>query len=104
MEAIEAEEARARVAKDETSIKAFFEKYAHADFDDPETRDTVLEYFVDKVFLYDDRIIVTGWYSDIQHEIGWDGFYEGVPDGEVGFEYGIDLSPGFDFFAAGGTT
>ncbi|MDO4798691.1 MAG: hypothetical protein Q4A01_11815, partial [Coriobacteriales bacterium] len=41
-EAIEAEEARSRVAKDETSIRAYFEKYANADFEDPTTRDALL--------------------------------------------------------------
>ena len=46
------------------SIKAFFEKFRHADMHDPENRDLVLDYFVDKIYLYDDRVVITGKYDD----------------------------------------
>ena len=47
-EAIETERIRASLFEDEHSIKAYFDKYLHVDFDNVETRDAVLEYFVDK--------------------------------------------------------
>lgn len=92
------------MAQDENSIKAFFEKYANADFDDPETRDTVLSYFIDKIYLYDDgRFKVTGRYWDFEHEIKSDPF-EDLPERASGFEYSLDLDPeGFACFADGGT-
>jgi hypothetical protein len=93
------------VAQDESSIKAFFEKYANADFDDPETRDTVLSYFIDKIYLYDDgHFKVTGWYWDFEHEIKSD-LFEDLPERASGFEYSLDLDPeGFACFADGSTT
>ena len=63
-DAIECEEAKERMVKDEMSIKAFFEKFRHADMHDPENRDLVLNYFVDKIYLYDDRVVITGKYDD----------------------------------------
>ena len=91
------------MAQDESSIKAFFEKYANADFDDPETRDTVLSYFIDKIYLYDDgHFKVTGWYWDFEHEIKSD-LFEDLPERASGFEYSLDLDPeGFACFADGG--
>ena len=102
LDAIEAEETRARVAQDESSIKAFFEKYANADFDDPETRDTVLSYLIDKIYLCDDgHFKVAGWYWDFEHEIKSD-LFEDLPERASGFEYSLDLDPeGFACFADG---
>ena len=71
-EAIEAENIRAALCEDEHTIKAYFEKFLHADFDNPETRDQVLEYFVDKIYLTDDGLVVTLWYSEDRSEVTWD--------------------------------
>lgn len=71
-EAIEAEKIRKALCTDDHSIKAYFDKYLHADFTDPETRDAVLEYFIDKIFVYDDHIIITSWLSDDKTEIALD--------------------------------
>ena len=40
------------LVEDENSIKKYFEMYAKADFDDEDTRNQVLEYFVDKIYVY----------------------------------------------------
>ncbi|MCR4655971.1 MAG: recombinase family protein [Lachnospiraceae bacterium] len=69
-DAIEAEQARERMVKDEVSIKAFFDRFMHADLYDPENRDLVLNYFVDKIYLYDDRVVITGKYDD-NNEAGY---------------------------------
>lgn len=104
-EAIEAEEARARVAQDEASIKAYFEKYSNADFDDEETRDSILNYFIDKIYLYDDgRLVITGWYSDLHHELMYDELFEDDDGSSSGFVYDENLGAGFDYPANGGTT
>ena len=42
-----------------------------ADFDNPQTRDAVMEYFVDKVYLYDDKLVATFFYSEDRTEISW---------------------------------
>lgn len=31
----------------------------------------VLEYFVDKIYLYDDKVILTCRYSDADYEVDW---------------------------------
>lgn len=71
-DAIQAENVKVSLCEDEHSIKAYFEKFLHADFDNPETRDKILEYFVDKIYLYDEKLVVTSWYSEDKTEITWD--------------------------------
>lgn len=68
-EAIEAENVRESLYEDEYSIKAYFDKYVHADFDNPETRDMILEYFVDKIHIYNDKIVITSWFSEDNREV-----------------------------------
>ncbi|MGL5438785.1 MAG: hypothetical protein ACRDA4_00155 [Filifactoraceae bacterium] len=84
-EAIEAENVRQSLYEDEYSIKAYFDKYVHADFDDPETRDMILEYFVDKIHIYNDKIVITSWFSDDNREVPFellDGDYNHFVKGE----------------------
>lgn len=85
-EAIETERIRASLFEDERSIKAYFDKYLHADFDNVETRDAVLEYFVDKIYVHDDRLVITSWYSEDNREIPFDLWGE-----DSGGESGFDL-------------
>ena len=67
-------------------------------------RDSVLEYFVDKIYLYDDHIVIIGCYSDIQHELMFDELYDENDDGSSGFVYDQSLGTGFVYLADGGTT
>lgn len=71
-EAIQAEMARAALFEDEHSIQAYFERFLHADMDNPKTRDAVMEYFVDKIYLYDNRLVAVLFYSEDRTEISWD--------------------------------
>ena len=95
-EAIEAENIRAALCEDEHTIKAYFEKFLHADFDNPETRDQVLEYFVDKIYLTDDGLVVTSWYSEDRTEVTWDMLY-----GEDGNPFVKGEAVKFDCFPFG---
>ncbi|MBO7674313.1 MAG: hypothetical protein J6S63_04825 [Atopobiaceae bacterium] len=103
MQAIEVEEARARAAEDDVSIRAYFERYTNADFDDDQVRDSILEYFVDKIYLYDDHIVIIGCYSDIQHELMFDELYDENDDGSSSFVYDQSLGSEFAYRADGGT-
>lgn len=60
-DAIEAETVSQSLFEDEHSIRAYIDRFLHADFDNPEVRDSVLEYFVDKIYLHEDRLVVTSW-------------------------------------------
>ena len=101
-EAIEAEGIRTKAAQDKSSIRTFFKKYSNADFDDEETRNTILEYFVDRIYVYDDHIFVVGWFTDLPQELTGYDLHDShdVPDGESGYEYGFHFSEfvrkGFD--------
>lgn len=68
-DAIEAETVSQSLFEDEHSIRAYFDRFLHADFDNPEVRDSVLEYFVDKIYLHEDRLVVTSWYSEDNREV-----------------------------------
>lgn len=70
-EAIEAEEVKRAVARNEISIQHFFDEYKNADLNDPAVRDYLLDYFVDKIFVDDDTVILTAWYGDDKKEIAW---------------------------------
>lgn len=80
-EAIEAERMKARMTEDEHSIKAYFQKYANANLDDPEVREMLLDYFIDKIYVYDDHLEITGWFSEDKREVSWTEF----KDGEIEF-------------------
>ena len=50
--------------------------YAKADFDDEDTRNQVLEYFVYKIYVYNDRLVITWYYSDDKTSIDLDALTE----------------------------
>lgn len=80
-QAIETEKLKARMTEDEHSIKAYFQKYANANLDDPEIREMLLDYFIDKIYVYDDYLEVMGWFSEDKRRIEWTEY----KDGEVEF-------------------
>ena len=71
-EAIEAENVRQSLFEDEHGIKAYFMKFANADFENPETRRMLFEYFVDKIYLYEDRVVFMSWYSEDNREVPYE--------------------------------
>ena len=75
-EAIETERLKQKFVEDENSIKKYFEMYAKADFEDEDIRNRVLEYFVDKIYVYNDRLVITGYYSDDETSIYLDALTE----------------------------
>lgn len=50
--------------KDKLEIQGYLEKFMNADMKSSEKREGVLNYFVNKTYLYDDRIVITGKYDD----------------------------------------
>jgi len=75
-EAIEAEKLKYALAEDENSIKKYFDMYAKADFDDEDTRNKILDYFIDKIYVYNDRLVITWWYCDDRTTIELDTLTE----------------------------
>lgn len=103
-DAIGTENVRVSLCEDRHSIQVYFDKFLHADVNDPEIRDQVFEYFVDKVYLYDDKLVVSMWFSeDDKQEITWRDWFSLD-------EYWTDESPfvkgggvEFDCFPLGST-
>lgn len=61
--AIQAEHVKATLFEDEASIGAFYRRFAQATIDTPETRERLFEYFIDKVFVGRDQIVIASYYS-----------------------------------------
>lgn len=72
LESIEVEKAKLAISEDTYSISVFFDQYMHADFKDDQVRDAVLDYFIDKIYLYNDKVVVTCYYSMDKHEVSLD--------------------------------
>ena len=90
---------RAALCEDEHSIRAYFEKFLHADFSDPEVRGQVLEYFVDKIYVSETGLVITSWYSGDHGEVPWEVYFE---KGGNPFDKGEAVK--FDCFPFGSTT
>ena len=48
--------------------------YAHADFEDDETRRMIFGDFVDKIYVFDDKLIIDMFYSDNHVEVSLEAF------------------------------
>lgn len=77
-EAIETEKVKQNLANHSVNIQHFFELFKNADFKDDFVRNNILEYFVDKIFLYDDKIVIACWYSEEKYEVPWEIIDEAV--------------------------
>ena len=61
-EAIETEKLKQTIVDDGYSIQQYFDKYVNADFDDTETRNTILAYFLVQLLL---KNVKNGWQKEI---------------------------------------
>lgn len=79
--AIQAEHVEATLYEDEASIGAFYKRFAQATIDTPETRDQLFEYFVDKVFIGRDQIVVASYFHDSTAPIEFEDLEEALTSG-----------------------
>lgn len=63
-DAIQTENVRTALFEDEASIGAFYKGFAKATLDTVETRDQLFEYFIDKIYLSKEQIVVVTYYFD----------------------------------------
>ena len=78
-EAMEAEKLKYALAEDENSIKKYFKVgfCIHIEiFLDADTRNKILDYFIDKIYVYNDRLVITWWYCDDRTTIELDTLTE----------------------------
>ena len=81
--AIQAEHVKETLYEDETSIGAFYQRFAHARMDDPEVRDMLFEYFIDKVWIGPETISVASRFYDSTELMTHDDFIQAQQTGEV---------------------
>lgn len=83
-DAIEAEKVKLSLAYDDHSIQHYFDLYAHADFDNPETRNQIFDYFIDKIYVFEDKLIIDMFFSDDHTEVDISEFIEDYDNNSKG--------------------
>lgn len=78
---IQAEHVKATLYEDEASIGTFYKRFAEATIDTPETRDQLFEYFVDKVFIGREQIIIASYFHDSAAPIEFEDLEEALTSG-----------------------
>ena len=73
-QAIETEKVKLSLAYDDQSVKHYFEMYAEADFEDEQTRNMIFEYFIDKIYVFEDKLIIDMYYSDDHKSVDFSSF------------------------------
>ena len=79
------EEETQKLFGDNVAIGEYFLKFRNADLSDEEVRRKVLDYFVDKIYVYDDRIEITGWFTDGKY---WPFPIENIEDDRYWIRFG----------------
>ena len=79
--AIQAEHVKATLYEDEASIGAFYQRFAEATIDSVETREQLFEYFVDKIFIGRDQIVIASYYHDSAGPIEFEDLEEALVSG-----------------------
>ena len=69
---IEIETAKQEVMADRHSIESYFHMFNDPEsfLFDPTVRDAALEYFIDKIYVYDDKVVITGTFCDYEDDSG----------------------------------
>jgi len=70
--AIQTERVKATLFEDEVSIGSFYKRFAEATIDTVDTRDQLFDYFVDKVFVGPNQIVIVSYYYDSEKHIELD--------------------------------
>lgn len=104
-DAIDTEKAKLALANNDYSIKHYFEMYAKADFEDDETRRLIFDYFIDKIYVLDDKLIIDMFYSDNHVKVSLDAFLaseeytkDSIKDMELVFDQNADRSISMGFW------
>lgn len=79
--AIQAEHVKATLYEDEASIGAFYKRFAEATIDTPETRDQLFEYFIDKIYIGREQLVVASYYHDRSGPIEFEDLEEALTSG-----------------------
>lgn len=70
--------------EDETSMGAFYQRYAEAKLEESDTREQLLEYFADKIDVVEQRLTVASWFYDGGDPITSEEFTEATDGSHAG--------------------
>lgn len=70
-------------AANSPSIGAFYQRFAYATMDTPETRELLFDYFVDKIFVGATTLTIASWFFNGGAEITHEDLAEAKKTGEV---------------------
>lgn len=73
-ETIKIEQIKKEMTEDKHSIQAYFDKYKKADVSNQEMREELLDYFIEKIYVYDDYFEITGRFTEGTHKVNWNEF------------------------------
>lgn len=79
--AIQAEHVKAALYEDKASIGVFYKRFAETTIDTPETRDQLFDYFVDKIFIGRDQIVIASYYHDSARPIEFEDLEAALTSG-----------------------
>ena len=80
--AIQAEHVKTALFEDEASIGAFYKRFAQATIDTPEIREQLFEYFVDKVYIGREQIVIASYFNDSAGPIEFEELGEALTSGD----------------------
>lgn len=77
-EALEAERSKRKLQMSERDILKFLNTFTDAQIKDPVSRDRLLTTLIDKVYVYDDKVVVTMFFTDDHREVSFDDYKEAI--------------------------
>ena len=80
--AIQTERVKATLFEDEVSIGSFYKRFAEATIDTVDTRDQLFDYFVAKVFVGPNQIVIVSYYYDSEKHIELEDLEEALLSGD----------------------
>jgi len=80
--AIQTERVKATLFEDEVSIGSFYKRFAEATIDTVDTRDQLFDYFVNKVFVGPNQIVIVSYYYDSEKHIELEDLEEALLSGD----------------------
>ena len=78
---IQTENVKTALFEDEASISSFYKRFAQATINTPETRNQLFEYFVDKVFIGREQIVIASYFHDSAAPIEFEDLEEALSSG-----------------------
>lgn len=80
-QAIQTENVKTALFEDEASISSFYKRFAQATINTPETREQLFEYFVDKIYITCNQIIIVFYYYNDTQPIEYEDLEEALTAG-----------------------